>query len=159
MTLKPTDFMWYRRLLRSLTGSSSGFLMLPAFGALLALSWCISAMHLSNYACAKGELTGLRLASSDALEFAPWQLKYDVIMDRSFKEVAVQAISQAAATRQILFTQPTSAVGAEQDTTNYTIEDGFNGVIEQIKVSDHVVPRVARVGVAGFLQSKIKLCC
>eukprot|EP00438_Fugacium_kawagutii_P035657 Skav208373 [mRNA] locus=scaffold1964:719107:721384:- [translate_table: standard] len=152
-TLKLSDLRWYRRHIRSLTGSSAAFCILPAFGALLALSWCTTAIQLTTYACAKGELTGLRLASSDALDFAPWQRKYDLTMDRSFKQVAVLAMSQASASRQIYFTQPPSVVGAEQDTTNYTIEESFSGVIEEIQLSDHMVPRVARVGVKGLRPS------
>ena len=62
-------------MLRLLTGSHFGFLVLPALVALVTSSWCLCAIHMASYACAVGELTDLTLASSmHSLTFAPWQL-------------------------------------------------------------------------------------
>ena len=62
-------------LLRFLSRSYAGFLVLPAFLALVALSCCVSAGHMTAYACSVGELADLKLASSlHSLEFLPWWL-------------------------------------------------------------------------------------
>ena len=53
----------------------------------LCLPW-ISMLQAANYACSQGQLSSLELASSlHTLDFKPWQTKYQVHIDTSFKQV------------------------------------------------------------------------
>ena len=137
------DLRWFRHHLWSLTGSPSAYLLIPAFAAMIAMSWGISASHLMIYSCSSGELTDLRLASSDALHYAPWQEKYDVTLDVSFRQVALQAMSKVSTTRTISFWQPGTA-----EVRNFSMADESSGAIWDFKLSNHRVPRVGKVGAA-----------
>jgi hypothetical protein len=147
-SFKVGDLKWHRHLVRSLTGSSAGFFVAPAFAAFVVLSWVITAVHMTSYACSQGELSNLQLATSDMVHFKPWQPHYEVILDVSFRQVALQAMSQASNTRSITFQQPAPAVGVSGDTTNRTITEKLSGATVEIQLSQRMVPRVAAVGVA-----------
>ncbi|CAJ1460667.1 unnamed protein product [Effrenium voratum] len=150
---RPGGITWHRHHLRRLTGSSSGFLVIPGFFGVLATSWIISAVHMASYACAKGELTHLRLASSDAVVFQPWQPKYNAAMDVSFQQVAVQAMSAPPSTRRISFTQPMKPSEATGTVTSYSIVQSFSAPTEEIQLSHRMVPRVATITVEGLRSS------
>ena len=154
---RPSGIAWHRHHLRRLTGSSSGFLVIPGFFGVLATSWIISAVHMASYACAKGELTHLRLASSDAVVFQPWQPKYNAAMDVSFQQVAVQAMSAPLSTRRISFTQPMKPSEATGTVTSYSIAQSFSAPTEEIQLSHRMVPRVATI-TAARPQSMLFLC-
>eukprot|EP00435_Cladocopium_sp_Y103_P059771 s593_g21.t1 len=152
-TFQLGDLQWHRHLIRSLTGSSSGFLVVPAFAALVVLSWVITTVHVTSYACSQGELSDLQLTTTDMVHFSPWQPHYEVVLDGSFRQVALQAMSQASNTRSIAFQQPAVAVGVSGDTTNHTVTEKFSAAIVEIQLSQRMVPRVAGVGVQGLRSS------
>ena len=97
------DTLWHGRAIVHLTGSRAGFLALPSLLLLVTASLVISAFHVSTYACSRGQLLDLQLASSlHSLHFAPWQTTYEVLVDTSFRQVTMVASSEASATRWIL---------------------------------------------------------
>ena len=139
------DLLWHRRTVRVLTGSSFGFWILPSFALMLAASWCITAVHVTSYACSQGELTGLELVTSSTLQFQPWQHKYQVTMDASFRQVAMLATAKATNTRRIVFEQPSGSPGAKGTISNHSVEETFSGAVAEIQLSKHVIPRIATV--------------
>lgn len=83
------DATWHRRNLWRMTGSRSGYLVLPSFLGMTCVFLGISMLQAANYACSQGQLSSLELASSlRTLDFKPWQTKYQVHIDTSFKQVA-----------------------------------------------------------------------
>lgn len=82
------DATWHRRSLWRMTGSRSGYLVLPSFLGMTCVFLGISMLQAANYACSQGQLSSLELASSlHTLDFKPWQTKYQVHIDTSFKQV------------------------------------------------------------------------
>ena len=82
------DATWHRRNLWRMTGSRSGYLVLPSFLGMNCVFLGISMFQAANYACSQGQLSSLELASSlHTLDFKPWQRKYQVHIDTSFKQV------------------------------------------------------------------------
>ena len=82
------DATWHRRNLWRMTGSRSGYLVLPSFLGMTCVFLGISMLQAANYACSQGQLSSLELASSlHTLDFKPWQRKYQVHIDTSFKQV------------------------------------------------------------------------
>ena len=62
-------------VLRLLTGSHFGFLVLPALVALVTSSWCLCAIHMASYACggrAHGPHPGQLHALPDLCAVAAW---------------------------------------------------------------------------------------
>ena len=152
MTL--SDLSWQRWSIYHLTGSRAGFLVLPGFAALVATSLFISSMHLANYACAGGELSDLQLPSSfRALRFTEFQDKYEVVIDRSFRQAAIAASSPASATRHINFTQPVASADISPSFKIHQVNDSTSTALEEAQLSNHLVPRVARIGVKGLRPS------
>ena len=97
------DTLWHGGAIVHLTGSRAGFLALPSLLLLVTASLVISAFHVSTYACSRGQLLDLQLASSlHSLHFSPWQKTYEVLVDTSFRQVTMVASSEASATRWIL---------------------------------------------------------
>ena len=76
------DTFWHGRTIFHLTGSRAGFLVLPSFVAMVMASLIITASQVTVYACSRGQLSNLQLASSPSLEFHPWQTRYEVLVDR-----------------------------------------------------------------------------
>ena len=97
-----SDTFWHGRTIFHLTGSRAGFLVLPSFVAMVMASLIITASQVTVYACARGQLSNLQLASSPSLEFHPWQTRYEVLVDTSFRQVTVVASSDASTTQWIL---------------------------------------------------------
>ena len=82
------DATWHRRNLWRMTGSRSGYLVLPSFLGMTCVFLGIRMLQAANYACSQGQLSSLELASSlHTLDFKPWQRKYQVHIDTSFKQV------------------------------------------------------------------------
>ena len=82
------DATWHRRNLWRMTGSRSGYLVLPSFLGMTCVFLGISMLQAANYACSQGQLSSLELASSlHTLDFKPWQTKYQIHIDTSFKQV------------------------------------------------------------------------
>ena len=148
------DIIWHSRGIFHLTGSRAGFLILPSFALIIAFSLSASAVHMANYACSCGELSGMTMASSiHALDFAPWQKNYEVIVDTSFQQVAVVAFSEAATTRWISFEQPATSVAGTLDTLRVPIEDKWSSAVAEIKLTQSLHPRTASVQVKGLRSS------
>ena len=82
------DATWHRRNLWRMTGSRSGYWVLPSFLGMTCVFLGISMLQAANYACSQGQLSSMELASSlHTLDFKPWQRKYQVHIDTSFKQV------------------------------------------------------------------------
>ena len=78
------------------------FLVLPSLVALVVASLIITASQVTAYACSRGELTSLQLTNSHSLEFHPWQTRYEVLLDTSFRQVTLVASSDPSTTQWIL---------------------------------------------------------
>ena len=96
------DTFWHGRTIFHLTGSRAGFLVLPSFVAMVMASLIITASQVTVYACSRGQLSNLQLASSPSLEFHPWQTRYEVLVDTSFRQVTMVASSDPSTTQWIL---------------------------------------------------------
>ena len=96
------DTFWHGRTIFHLTGSRAGFLVLPSFVAMVMASLIITASQVTVYACSRGQLSNLQLASSPSLEFHPWQTRYEVLVDTSFRQVTMVASSDPRTTQWIL---------------------------------------------------------
>ena len=103
------DTFWHGRTIFHLTGSRAGFLVLPSFVAMVMASLIITASQVTVYACSRGQLSNLQLASSPSLEFHPWQTRYEVLVDTSFRQVTMVASSDPSTTQWIL--EPNCFVG------------------------------------------------
>ena len=97
-----TDTFWHSHAIFHLTGSRAGFLVLPSLVALVVASLIITASQVTAYACSRGELTSLQLTNSHSLEFHPWQTRYEVLLDTSFRQVTLVASSDPSTTQWIL---------------------------------------------------------
>ena len=97
-----TDTFWHSHAVFHLTGSRAGFLVLPSLVALVVASLIITASQVTAYACSRGELTSLQLTNSHSLEFHPWQTRYEVLLDTSFRQVTLVASSDPSTTQWIL---------------------------------------------------------
>lgn len=97
-----TDTFWHSHAVFHLTGSRAGFLVLPSLVALVVASLVITASQVTAYACSRGELTSLQLTNSHSLEFHPWQTRYEVLLDTSFRQVTLVASSDPSTTQWIL---------------------------------------------------------
>ncbi|CAE7039634.1 LRRC15 [Symbiodinium sp. CCMP2592] len=138
-------------VVRLLTGSCAGFMILPSFVALLALSLCLSAAHMTRYACSVGELTDLNLVSSmHSLTYAPWQLRYEVTTDVAFQQLAMVAWVRPSATRLMSFGQPEPA----EPRTILPIQENQSSAVEEIQLVGRQIPRVASVWVQGLRPSR-----
>ncbi|CAE7208455.1 unnamed protein product [Symbiodinium sp. CCMP2592] len=147
-------------MIRVLSGSYSGFLVLPALVTLVAASWCISAIHMANYACSAGELTELTLPSSNSLTFAPWQTHYEVITDISYQRLAMVAWVRPSTTRLLFFTPPHpvhqtsfSSAHSEPKQQCLLVEENHSTAVEEVNLAGSQVPRVAIVSVQGLRPS------
>jgi len=95
-----------------MTGSRSGYLVLPSFLGMTCVFLGISMVQAANYACSQGQLSSLELASSlHTLDFKPWQRKYQVHIDTSFKQVALAALADVRLTKWISIEQPAAPSG------------------------------------------------
>ncbi|CAE7694050.1 LINGO4 [Symbiodinium sp. CCMP2592] len=169
-------------LLRFLSRSRAGFLVLPAFLALVAFSCCISAGHMTAYACSVGELADLKLASSlHSLEFLPWRLgsqkpglskwantnydvklrvwalrqtRYEVTSDVSFTKLALVAGVSPPTTRRISITQPQATSMPPSSPRVIAVDDQHGMAVEEIQLSHRQVPRVATIRVQGLRPSR-----
>ena len=80
------DFTWHRRAVWR-DGCTSGFFVVPGFAALVGAFVGVSLLQGSLYACSKGQLSKLQLATDlHSLHFQPYQRKYSVFMDTSFNQ-------------------------------------------------------------------------
>ncbi|CAE6963622.1 Lingo4 [Symbiodinium sp. CCMP2592] len=142
-------------LLRFLSRSYAGFLVLPAFLALVAFSCCVSAGHMTAYACSVGELADLKLASSlHSLEFLPWQTRYEVTSDVSFTKLALMAWVQPSTTRLISITQPQAASMPPSSPRVIAVDEKQGAAVEEIQLSHRQIPRVATIRVQGLRPSR-----
>ena len=96
------DTFWHGHTIFHLTGSRAGFLVLPSLVALVMASLIITASQVTMYACSRGQLNNLQLSSFHNLEFQPWQTRYEVLVDTSFRQVTLVASSDASTTQWIL---------------------------------------------------------
>ncbi len=96
------DTFWQGRTIFHLTSSRAGFLVLPSLVALVIASLIITASQVTMYACSRGQLNNLQLSSIHNLEFQPWQTRYEVLVDTSFRQVTLVASSDASTTQWIL---------------------------------------------------------
>ncbi|CAE7882774.1 unnamed protein product, partial [Symbiodinium necroappetens] len=144
-----------RAVVRLLTGSYAGFLILPCFVALLALSWCLSATHMTRYACSTGELADLSLVSSmHSLTYVPWQFRYEVTTDVAFQQLAMVAWVRPSATRLMSFGQPEPTSGSADPRKLLPIQENQSSAVEEIQLVGRQVPRVATVWVRGLRPSR-----
>ncbi|CAE7214799.1 unnamed protein product [Symbiodinium sp. CCMP2456] len=142
------NFGWYRRTVLQLTGSRSGFLILPSFALMLAFFLSISGLQSLNYACSCGELTDLSLASSlHTLKFKPWQAEYVVDIDTSFKQASMLAYADTAATRWISVLQPNGSP------SKAPIGEEKGASITEVVLTNMPIPRIATVQVKGLRTS------
>ncbi|CAE7225085.1 vasn [Symbiodinium sp. CCMP2592] len=142
-------------LLRFLSRSRAGFLVLPAFLALVAFSCCVSAGHMTAYACSVGELADLKLASSlHSLEFLPWQTRYEVASDVSFTKLALVASVRPSATRLMSIAQPQATSMPPSSPRVIAVEEKQSVAVEEIQLSHRQVPRVATIRVQGLRPSR-----
>eukprot|EP00434_Breviolum_minutum_P027014 symbB.v1.2.023886.t1/scaffold2222.1/size85392/2 len=144
------DATWHRRNLWRMTGSRSGYLVLPSFLGMTCVFLGISMLQAANYACSQGQLSSLELASSlHTLDFKPWQRKYQVHIDTSFKQVALAAWADVRSTKWISIEQPAAPSG-DDGNEQHLIEHLPGSSIAEIQLSRALLPRVAAVNVQGL---------
>ncbi|CAK9082465.1 unnamed protein product, partial [Durusdinium trenchii] len=148
------DFTWHRRAVWR-DASKSGFFIVPGFAAVISAFLGVSLLQGSLYGCSVGQLSNLQLATDlHSLHFQPYQRKYSVFMDTSFNQVAVLGTAKVSATRFISFQQPESAASNASATSNTTEKLNDEGVgLEEIQLSQALVPRIATVRVQGVRPS------
>lgn len=143
------DLLWHRRRMSQLGSGSWSLLVLPVLALTVFGFVGISSIQAMSYACSRGELADLQLASSLlSIDFSPWQQKYAVQMDVSFKQATLVALADAPSTRWITFTQPSAAAGAAE-----AVEDDKGAVIAEIRLARQRIPRVATVRSQGLRPS------
>ncbi|CAE7514761.1 unnamed protein product, partial [Symbiodinium pilosum] len=145
------DIGWHRRAIAR-SQSVSGFLILPSFSGLVAAFLVASLFHAAGYACSKGQLADLKLATDvHRLHFQPHQQKYVVHMDTSFKQVVLQGMVSASQTRWMSLQQPNTASRVGTARVQLIDEESFGQ--EEIHLSQAVIPRISTVRVQGLRPS------
>ncbi|CAE7338628.1 unnamed protein product [Symbiodinium sp. CCMP2592] len=147
------DFGWQRRAVCQLTGSKSGYMIVPALVAIICGFAGVSVLQAVAYGCSKGQLARLELASSlHTIGFQPYQQHFDVYMDTSFKQVAITAFADAPRTRWISVTQPKTVEGcpSAEPAVKENIEEDNGALVADLQLSRALIPRTTSIRVQGL---------